>query len=212
MSQTWFTSDVHLGHANIIQYSERPFDSVDDMNSRIVEGWNQQVGPDDTVFIIGDLCMGKLDDSLAVAGQLQGHKHLLPGNHDRCHPGFVGKKFDVAHWRKRYAEGAGIEVFLNLQPRISVGNHRSVQFCHFPYTGDHVGEEDRYVELRPQDKGERLVHGHVHDAWIQNGRMINVGLDAHGGKILSEDELEALLDREVQWQDRIPWPANYPEG
>jgi calcineurin-like phosphoesterase family protein len=28
----WFTADLHLGHSNIIEYSGRPFDSVDAMN------------------------------------------------------------------------------------------------------------------------------------------------------------------------------------
>ena len=32
MSKLHFTSDLHFGHANIIKYSSRPFDSVDDMN------------------------------------------------------------------------------------------------------------------------------------------------------------------------------------
>ena len=29
---TWFTSDLHLGHVNIIRYCERPFADVDEMN------------------------------------------------------------------------------------------------------------------------------------------------------------------------------------
>jgi calcineurin-like phosphoesterase family protein len=28
----WFTADLHLGHGNIIEYSSRPFDSVDAIN------------------------------------------------------------------------------------------------------------------------------------------------------------------------------------
>ena len=96
---------MHIGHSNIIAYSGRPFVDVPDMNERIVTAWNETVGPDDYVYILGDLCMGKLDDSLSVAGQLQGHKILVPGNHDRCHPKFVGKKGDplgaVATMRRR---------------------------------------------------------------------------------------------------------------
>ena len=38
--------------------------------------------------------------------------------------------------------------------------------CHFPYVGD-SGDRDRYVEHRPPDRGEWLLHGHVHDKWAQ---------------------------------------------
>lgn len=208
---TWFTSDVHLGHANICAYSGRPFDSVDEMNEKIVTGWNETVKNADYVYVLGDLCMGKMDITLPVAGLLQGRKILLPGNHDRVHPQFAGKK-TVGHWESRYREVAGIERILGLQPRIAIGHHLAVKACHFPYSGDHTGEEDRYTELRPKDSGELLVHGHVHDAWRQNGRMFNVGLDAWGGHILSEDELESMLDGDATLHtDRLPWPDIYPE-
>jgi calcineurin-like phosphoesterase family protein len=209
---TWFTSDVHVGHSNIIAYSGRPFEDVPDMNERIVTGWNETVKTDDYVYVLGDLCMGKMDDSLPVAGRFQGHKILVPGNHDRCHPKFVGKK-TVEHWKSRYHEVAGIERILPVQTRIAVGHHVAVKACHFPYTGDHTEEGDRYVDLRPEDTGEILIHGHVHDEWRQRGRMFNVGLDAWGGKLLTADELEALLDGDHTLNtDRLPWPATYPEG
>ncbi len=28
MSRVWWTSDTHFGHANIVDYCKRPFDSV----------------------------------------------------------------------------------------------------------------------------------------------------------------------------------------
>lgn len=205
---TWFTSDIHFGHENIIEYSERPFDGVPQMNAAIVSHWNQVVAPDDIVYIVGDLCMGKMDDSLPVVSQLQGRLRLIPGNHDRLHPMYRSKKhYDT--WDGRYRDEAGIEVVKSVLCRIDVGHHRSVLFCHFPYAGDHTGETDRYVSERPPDKGEMLVHGHVHDAWRQKGRQINVGLDAWGGSLVDADLLEAMLDVGSFHSDRIAWPTNY---
>ena len=205
MTNTWFTSDLHISHANICALSDRPFDSVDEMNANIVEWWNKIVRPEDVVYILGDLCMGKMDDSLPIAGQLRGHKILVPGNHDRCHPKFTGKK-TVDFWEGRYHNEAGIEIFLDLNPRINVGHHKKVQASHFPYMGDHDGTEDRYTKLRPIDRGEPLIHGHVHGAWRQKGRMVNVGLDAWGGNLIREDLLESILDGDKTLHtDRIPW-------
>jgi len=210
MSQIYFTSDIHIGHANIIAYSGRPFDDVPDMNAKLVEGWNQIVHPADTVYILGDLVMGKLDDSLPIAGQLQGHKILVPGNHDRLHPMYKHKK-GYDQWAARYRDEAGIEHVTEPQTRLPIGHHRGVLVCHFPYTGDHTGEDDRYTEERPADGGEWLVHGHVHDAWRHNGRCINVGLDAWGGCLLTEDSLENILDGPKHLHtDRWTWDPAYP--
>ena len=202
---TFFTSDLHLGHANVIAYSGRPYADVPEMNEAIVNAWNSGIRPTDTVYILGDQCMGKLNETLAIAGRLQGIKLLIPGNHDRCHPNFGGKK-EPAYWRKRYMEEAGITTILPTQVNVKIGHHQRVLLCHFPYAGDHTGEEDRYVELRPKDTGRMLVHGHVHDAWRQKGRQLNVALDAWGGGILTEEYMEAWLDNDVvDFEARLDW-------
>ena len=64
-------------------------------------------------------------------------------------------------------------------------------FSHFPYSGD-SHEKDRFVEMRPIDKGLHLLHGHTHGAWRKKGRMIDVGVDAWGGVPVSEDEVHDL--------------------
>lgn len=37
---TFFTSDTHFGHANIINLCKRPFRDVNHMNDMLVENWN----------------------------------------------------------------------------------------------------------------------------------------------------------------------------
>jgi calcineurin-like phosphoesterase family protein len=59
--ERWITADLHLGHANIIIYSGRPFRDADEMDESIVERWNEVVAPTDRVLVLGDVVMGKID-------------------------------------------------------------------------------------------------------------------------------------------------------
>ena len=81
MSKTFFTSDLHLGHANIIKYCSRTIfmtkedrkifenlafdkaikwrpsqESLNNMNEGLINRWNERVNQEDIVFHIGDFC------------------------------------------------------------------------------------------------------------------------------------------------------------
>lgn len=91
----WFTSDTHYGHARILSYTSRPFESVDEMDERMVELWNAVVKPGDSVYHLGDFALCDIDRALKVVKRLQGQKFLIFGNHDkrlRKDPRFLG------HW------------------------------------------------------------------------------------------------------------------
>lgn len=76
----FFTSDTHLGHANIIKYCNRPFANVDEMNREIVRRWNSVVKPEDEVYHLGDFAFF---DAWSFLEELNGDKSLVAGNHDR---------------------------------------------------------------------------------------------------------------------------------
>jgi calcineurin-like phosphoesterase family protein len=183
---TFFTSDLHLGHVRCAT-EFRGFDSVDAHNRTIVDRWNDTVQDGDVVYVVGDICMGKMDDSLALAATLRGHKCLVPGNHDRMHPAYHQKGDPAAQrakrdaWRERYFDDAG---FVTMARAVMFEAPTGGEFtvCHFPYSDDHVeyADEPRYPEYRPEDTGtSRLVHGHIHDLRRESvdGRQVNVGVD-----------------------------------
>ena len=160
------------------------------MDEAIVESWNTTVGPTDRVLVLGDVALGKITDSLSVSRRLHGHQILLAGNHDRC-AAFHGKK--AIGWERAIWTKAGLHGSAPGDDALDLGaQHRKVLACHFPYVGDTV-DILRYSEQRPIDKGEWLVHGHVHDRWLQAGRQINVSLDAWGGRITNSDEVVAMI-------------------
>ena len=155
------------------------------MNNDLVDRWNTVVRSQDTVYVVGDICMGRLDDTLPYIQFLNGRKLLVPGNHDRMF-GCQGTKY--RNVCDRY-EAAGIEVIEEALVLNVFG--LSVLICHFPYAGDSRDDqiEDRYQEDRPIDVGQFLVHGHTHGKWRKNGRMIDVGVDAWAGKPVSFTEV-----------------------
>jgi calcineurin-like phosphoesterase family protein len=195
----WFTSDMHFGHANIITYSRRPFRDLDHMHRGLVERWNEVVQPDDDVWVLGDVAMGSIEESLKLIPRLNGRKLLVTGNHDRCWA-FHGAKHEP--WIQRYQD-AGFDEIHQGQVPFSLGD-QPVEMCHFPYRGDSQ-YEDRYLQARPQDNGKWLLHGHVHETWKQWGRMINVGCDVWDYRPVASSELADLIthgpaDRDIQRQ------------
>ena len=82
MIETWFTSDHHFGHKNILEYEKeaRPFKTIEEMNETLIERWNSVVQPHHLVYHLGDFCFGK--KNMDIAARLNGKKKLVMGNHD----------------------------------------------------------------------------------------------------------------------------------
>lgn len=104
MIETWFTSDTHFGHKNILEYEKeaRPFSTVEEMNEVLISNWNGSVKPSDIIWHLGDFCFGRAN--LAIADRLQGKKRLVMGNHD-THPSaeflrYFDRLFGVTFWKK----------------------------------------------------------------------------------------------------------------
>ena len=80
MSNIFLISDIHFDHENILNFTNRPYDNVGDMNEDIIEKWNRVVDKRDTVICLGD--WGMSSSSYKFAHRLKGYKRLVMGNHD----------------------------------------------------------------------------------------------------------------------------------
>lgn len=187
MARLW-TADLHFGHANIIRYSHRPFADVAEMDAGLVARWNAVVGDDDEVWVLGDVAMGTITESLANVHHLRGRKVLVAGNHDRCWHGH-GERAEA--WVDRYLE-AGFDEIVQGSTTTEVAGV-PVLVCHFPYEGD-SHDEDRFTQHRPADHGGWLLHGHVHERWQVHGRQINVGVDVWDWQPVTDEELAAIIE------------------
>lgn len=79
----WFISDTHFSHTNIIRYTGRPFQTVEEMNLCLIKNWNECIDADDQVFFLGDFGLGDVNHLHSICSQLKGHKICIRGNHDR---------------------------------------------------------------------------------------------------------------------------------
>lgn len=76
--EIYFTSDLHLGHENIIRLTNRPFVCVEDMNNKLIHNYNSIVHKNDLVYILGDLTYKiSVDESNKLIQQLKGRKVLI---------------------------------------------------------------------------------------------------------------------------------------
>ena len=151
--RTWFTSDLHFGHRNIIGYCGRPWGTVEAMNAGLIEGWNAVVAPEDRVYVLGDFSLHGRADAVAMwLGMLKGEKHLVRGNHD-----------DKRTYRNPVLVGwASVSLSLDLSV-----DGVNVRLNHHPL-----------VDWR----GPRLLlHGHSHSKSPKTGDFsFDVGVDANG--------------------------------
>jgi len=79
----YLISDLHLDRDNIIDYCDRPFSTVEAMNEQLVDNWNAEVDPNDTVLYGGDLTIRTSAAALLDRlDELNGEIVFLLGNHD----------------------------------------------------------------------------------------------------------------------------------
>lgn len=84
MSKVFFTSDLHFGHANVIKFDNRKFDTVEDMDAELIRRWNAKVSKGDVVYVLGDMIWKTRNDNACdIIKQLNGQIILIQGNHDR---------------------------------------------------------------------------------------------------------------------------------
>lgn len=184
----WFTSDLHFGHKNVIEYTGRPFSTKEEMHGVLITNWNKKVQPQDTIVIAGDLALCTFKEFEPIATQLNGKKILVQGNHD--------------HYSKGQYEKLGFDVYQELV--MNLCGHR-VRISHFPYapTAEQrltcFPSELRFLERRPpRVEGEFLIHGHTHMKIREEDNRIHVGVDAWNYSPVSLREIESILSKKVK--------------
>lgn len=141
----YYISDLHFFHNQLnVQMDCRGFDSAEEMNEYMIRQWNRKVRTQDEVVVLGDLSLGKAEETNQVLKRLNGRLYLITGNHDRYvkSADFQRERFV---WIKPYAE--------------MHDNNRKVILSHYPifcYNG-------QYRRNKNGEPMTYMLYGHVHD-------------------------------------------------
>lgn len=114
----YYISDLHFGHKNCLAFDNRPFKTIEEHDQTIINNWNNVVGIDDDVYLLGDISWYGSSKTLELFNQLNGNIHLIKGNHDDK----ILKNRDL---QKRFVE---IVDYKELQ----LEDGKGVVLCHYP--------------------------------------------------------------------------------
>lgn len=174
---TWYSADLHFGHNRIIEFCNRPFASVAEMNAQIIGNFQNLISPEDNLWILGDLAFARSGNESQLAAwfhALPGRKHLIIGNHD-------DEAIVSLPWHT-------VEYMAEIED-----NGQMLTLCHYPM-----------VTWNRARRGALQLFGHVHDQWKGSRNSINVGVDQWDFKPVRIEDIQrraSKLPPNKHWGD-----------
>ena len=179
-SKVYFTSDTHFN--NIIGFCNRPFKSVEEMNEKLIENWNNVVGADDIVFHLGDFCLGGSAEWTKVLDRLNGKIYLIQGNHD------------MKNLRQGYTNRFEL---ITMQMHIEVGKQK-IYLNHCPFLCYGGAYRDTWQ-----------LFGHVHTSKYNTGKdksrlaylfptQYDVGVDNNNFTPVFFEQVKSIIKKQVE--------------
>lgn len=147
-TEMYFTSDTHFGHKFMVE--RRGFADADAMDETLIRQWNAVIPENALVYHLGDVSFRNNGRTFEILSQLNGHKFLVKGNHDRLNSAAAGRFI----WVKDYYECKTDDT------------DQRIVMCHYPmrtWNRAHYGAWN--------------LHGHSHGNLAPTGGQLDVGVD-----------------------------------
>jgi len=197
----WFTADTHLGHRNILKYLGRPFMNNEEQeqlayaqtqgrkaiqtvrigdasiqlhDSTIIDNINASVQTGDLLYILGDFCMGRLDEVRYYRNKINcNNVFLIRGNHDKLR------------------DNEYKQVFNNIKDLDGVRwNEQQIILCHYPmlrWNNGHYGSWQLYGHCHGTLQDYLIQHD------LQNLLSMDVGVDCHNYSPISIEDVKQIM-------------------
>lgn len=180
----WVTSDQHFFHDRPFIYEPRGFKTIWEMNEALFNRWNEVVGLNDTVYMLGDFMLMNDEEGIKLLKRLHGRIHMILGNHD-------------TDTRQKLYESCWNVEEVALAARF---NYKKYHFfaTHYPcFTGN--------LEKESLKKCTCNLYGHTHQQtnfFNDIPYMYHVGVNSHDGyPVCMEDVVTQMNDKFEEYKN-----------
>lgn len=195
----FFTSDWHVGHANVIKFDERPFEDLMVMHRVLLNNYNASVGPEDICYFLGDMVMGGNEGRAELKRMLDlmnGTKVLVKGNHDFSNNTMYELGFDVVMNSASLVIAQEL-VTLTHCPLRGIKREDTSGFPGHEHENWHG--ETRLVHYSLENAGQFHLHGHLHSrpgldkSAVKQGRQWDIGVPGNNYRPISIGQVESWI-------------------
>jgi len=160
----FFTADEHIAHKKIIEYCNRPFRSVEEMDETIISNHNEVVSKNDIVIHGGDFTLWKNVEGIykKYINRLNGQHIFIRGSHD-----YWLKKSAPTRWERN--------ITINGKKYYFVVDHYAMRTWH----------KSHYNSFQ--------LHGHSHGKLESVGKQHDIGVDNNDFYPLSETQIIEIM-------------------
>lgn len=170
----YFSSDWHINHINILKYSGRPFDTIEEMNTLLFFQMLKKLSAGDEMYFLGDLSWNRdgADSFLNNIPKGVGF-HWILGNHDeKISKKDYPKVTSISHMKE-----------------IKIQGH-PVTLCHYPMLTWNKSHHNAW-----------MLHGHHHNGedgidevgYRTRGKILNVNCEFHNFLPVSEQKVVDIM-------------------
>jgi calcineurin-like phosphoesterase family protein len=167
----YFTSDFHLGHHNIIDLVNRPFNDIEDMNKKIVDNINIVLENNNIVYHLGDFAFANSENQIeSYLNQISNYHNItfIVGNHDK--------------YLKKYLKRNCIQFYDYLELK---HNNSKYVLCHYPIES-----------WNGKFHGVIHLHGHTHGTLSStDSNRLDVGIDTNNFKPYLINDIDNIVTK-----------------
>lgn len=176
--KTHFSSDWHLGHANILKYDKRPFKTIDEMDHVIISNVCSQLKKGDNLYFLGDFALTRsvntMEGHMKALALTEANLFFIKGNHD---------KKDTVRLYQKYG------TYLGEQKKIK-----------FLVKGIEQEAVLNHYAMRVWDKSHHGVwhlYGHSHHTLpdLEDSLSIDVGINGRNYHLMTENDVWELMQK-----------------
>lgn len=168
-NKSWMTSDLHLGHKNIVRgesewkdrlYECRDFNTLEEHDNAIIDAINKYVAKRDVLYIVGDFCLGGRENIKTYRERINcANIHVIMGNHDAL----LAKNCEFADGTRAF------DLFSSVSYRL----YKKIHGVHFDM-GHWAGRV-----WQGAAHGSINIHGDAHGSLIQYQKLLQIADDPY---------------------------------